>query len=268
MTNGSARAPLFAVFAMLAGLLLASCDDADTVIGVWAPIDRADAGSVEFDAAQPGDADVPDSGPPDASESAAAFYLEAEDGALAGPLQIGSSELASGGEFIVASEAAELAEQPGAARATYDFTLESGAEYVIWGRIHSPSASNNRYWVQVDDGIWSLWRISTGEAWFWDDVHDDANYGRPLVFALDAGQHRLTFANAVTGAELDRLYVTSLADHPPGNTTPCNPPHSIEVGGGCVRSCGSYGNVSCDPNACADRKVLDVYDCAICCSLD
>ncbi len=248
----------------LCAALATGCDDADTVIAVWSPLQPdggADAPDASLDAADEG-------ATLDAGANLAAFYLEAEDGVLSGPLEIGASELASGAKFITATVAAEPADMPGEARAVYEFTLDAPADYVVWGRLHSPSATSNRFWVQMDDGSFYLWRISTGDAWFWDDVHDDTSYGVPLVFSLAAGAHRLTLANAVTGAELDRLYFTSLADHPPGNATPCNPPHSVELDGGCVRSCGSYVDVSCDPNLCQGREALAVYDCAICCLIE
>ena len=255
----------------LATALPAACDDADTIVAVYSP---ALPEPVEASADAPSEAQVPDigsdGGEPDADAEPGeplptAFYLEAESGALSGPFAVMTSDQASGGEFIVATEAAASSTEPGTARAVYDFTLEEGGDFVIWGRIHSPDALSNQYWVRVDDGSWFKWRISTGEAWFWDDFHDNTQYSVPLNFALSAGAHRLELANAVTGAELDRLYVTARNDHPPGNTTPCNPPHSIEVAGACIRSCGSYGNVSCLSDVCMGQPELEAYDCPICC---
>lgn len=235
------------------------CDDAETIIAVYGPAAPVDAGDGRPDAA-PSEA-----GSPDAAAAAAAFYLEAEDGVLSGAFTVGQSDAASGGAFIVASEAADPDTEPGSARALYTLPIAQPGDYVIWGRIHAPGADRNRYWARVDEGQWFLWRISTGEAWYWDDFHDDKSYGVPLTFALDAGEHRLELANAVLGAELDRLYVTALNDHPPGNTTPCNPPHSVELAGVCERSCGSYGDVSCEPDLCQGLPELRAYDCAVCC---
>jgi hypothetical protein len=227
-----------AYFPVLCGLL-SGCDATDTLIAVWRP-----------------------------EPLLAAFYFEAEDGLLSGPLEIGSDAAASGGEFVVAAEPAQSADAPGTGRALYDLGVEQPGEHVIWARIHSPGPANNRFWFRVDEGAWVLWRISTGEAWFWDDLHDGTDYGTALSFQLEAGTHRLEIASAVTGAELDRFYVTVLGDRPPGDTTPCDPPPSIEVMGECRRSCGSYGDVSCDPALCAGREELDAYDCGVCCLLE
>jgi hypothetical protein len=257
------RALLRTALLLSATLSPAACDDARTIIAVYDPA-QPDADAPDADAP---DAEVPDAEAPDAEMPLPnAFFIEAESAALSGPFMVGSSDAASGGEFIVATESSSSPDgEPGAGRAVYDFELAEAGEYVIWGRIHSPDALSNRYWVSLDGSKWTLWRISTGEAWFWDDMHDDTNYGTPLTFALEAGAHRLELASAVTGAELDRLYVTARSDHPPGNDTPCNPPHSIEVQGACIRSCGSYGAVSCISAECMGLPELEAYDCPVCC---
>jgi hypothetical protein len=253
---------------LTAAALPAACEDAETIIAVYSPRSEIEAGP---DVAPAGDAEA-EAEAPDADAGAGgsaavptAFYLEAEDGVLSGPLVIGTSEQASGGEFISASEPATNDATVGNARALYEFALEEAGVYVIWGRIHSPDAISNRFWVTVDDGEWFLWRISTGEAWFWDDFHDNTDYNQRLSFMFAAGAHRLELANAVMGAELDRLYITARNDHPPGNTTPCNPPHSIETQGMCRPSCGSYGEVSCLSDVCMGLPELDAYDCPVCC---
>ncbi|HTM43439.1 MAG TPA: hypothetical protein VL137_00715 [Polyangiaceae bacterium] len=255
--------------------LLFSCGDHDTVIGVWAPPAGgvASGGQASVGGSGGGTQPNPSMTPPDAAPAIdaaaptepAAFYLEAEQGQISGPLSVGSGTDASGGQFIEATEAATDDNAPGTARAVYDFTLSAAGDYVFWGRIHSPDAEHNRFWFRIDEQTWFLWRISTGDVWFWDDFHNNTDYNSALVFTLESGAHRLEIANAVTAAQLDRLYITSLADKPPGNTTTCSPPHSIEVNGACVRSCGSYGAVTCDPTVCTGKPNLAVYDCAVCC---
>jgi hypothetical protein len=64
------------------------------------------------------------------------------------------------------------------------------------------------------------------------------------------------------------LYLTSEGDEPPGNDTPCNPPHSIEVEGMCEPSCGSLAppGMTTTCQGCDGRPLLDeVYDCPVCC---
>jgi hypothetical protein len=196
------------------------------------------------------------------------LQFEAEAGALVGGMLVGSSDLAGGGAFITSGSGADPPDQPGRARALYRFTVIDPGNYAIWGRIHSPGVSSNRFWLRVDADPWYLWRISTGEEWHWDDVHDNFEYGMPIVFSLDAGEHTLDVAAAVVGAELDALSILPAAQPGPPNVVQCSPPHSVMIDGQCVNSCGSYGNVSCGTEVCAGRPELVSYDCALCCSLE
>lgn len=194
-------------------------------------------------------------------------FLEAEDGELEG-FRIESESSASAGAFIV-PEATETSDQePGAARARYSFTLDYDHEVVVWGRLRSPDVGSNRLWFRIDEGDWFKWRITVGDIWFWDDLHDDAEYGKPLQFELDAGKHELWIANCAAGAALDRLFISG-GQRPTSNRgTDCNPPHSIELGGECHPSCGSQNGTACGTSACAGFPLIDAYDCDVCCQTE
>jgi hypothetical protein len=195
-------------------------------------------------------------------------YLEAEDGALSGGFEIGRDSAASDGRYIAPPFGVSSEQGPGPARAVYEFSLRTAGVYQIWGRIRSPTASNNRFWVQVDDDTWIKWRISTGDIWYWDTFHDNTDYGDALHFQLAAGHHQITVANCVDGVDLDRLYYTpDPTDKPPGNDTPCFPPNSIEVNGTCQPSCGSQGGNACSIPMCKGLPLLPAYDCQVCCRL-
>jgi hypothetical protein len=154
-------------------------------------------------------------------------------------------------------------------RARYTFDLANGGDYVIWGRIYSPDVSSNRFWFQVDGGAWTVWRITVGEIWYWDDFHPDTNYDETLHFQLAPGAHELLIAKDASTARLDRLYITAEGDEPPGNDTRCRPPHSIDRGGDCFESCGSQAplgmGTTCVVSMCAGRELLTAYDCNVCC---
>jgi hypothetical protein len=141
----------------------------------------------------------------------------------------------------------------------------SPGAYSIWGRIHSPDASHNTFWIQVDGGRWFLWRLATGDVWYWARFHENLNYGAPLSFDLAKGAHELAIANSVSGNRLDRFYFSLTSETPPGNETPCRPPHSIERNGACIPSCGSQGGNSCIPSECQGRPTLPAHDCTVCC---
>jgi hypothetical protein len=92
-------------------------------------------------------------------------------------------------------------------------------------------------------------------------------YTTPVPYSLDAGTHTLVFRNSAPGVGLDRLYVALPADVMPlpANSTPCDPPNSIQVAdGGCVPSCGSHGHTTCG-SACNGLPALPSYDCGVCC---
>ncbi len=216
---------------------LLSCQPEVTSVGEWAPL-------VERD-----------------------LYLEAESGELTSGFTIASDPRASSGKFIAPPAGVRADTEPGLARARYAFRVPSAGDYVVWGRIYTPNAVNNRFWFQVDGGAWYLWRMSVGEIWFWDDLHDDKQYKEPVSFALSAGPHELLLANAVEGALVDRLYFTAEGDEPPGNETPCAPPHSIEIAGQCLPSCGRLNGTACGATTCQGKPLLEAYDCEVCCRI-
>jgi hypothetical protein len=200
-------------------------------------------------------------------EEASSFYVEAESGELSGNFSVAEEARASAGRYLSPPGDVISDDQPGSSLARYAVSIPTTASYVIWGRIRSPGASENRFWFQVDGGTWIKWRISVGDIWYWDAFHDDTQYGQPLEFPLGAGSHDLTIANCVPGVALDRIYFTPNGDTPAGNDTPCHPPHSIELNGTCLPSCGSLGGTTCGPAACANRELLPAYDCDVCCRI-
>jgi hypothetical protein len=156
-------------------------------------------------------------------------------------------------------------DKPGLARAHYAFNIASPARYLIWGRIHSPDAIHNTFWIQVDGDTPFRWTITTGEVWWWDPIHIEKEYMRPAAFDFEAGPHELSIYNAIDDNALDRFYITAEGDTPPGNDTPCNPPHSVLMNGACHLSCGSQGGNACGSVQCAGLPAIPAYDCDICC---
>jgi hypothetical protein len=193
------------------------------------------------------------------------WYFEAESGELSAGFQTRRDTKASKDAFIEPPDEIDSDAEPGPARARYEFDIPKPGEFVLWGRIRSPGASNNRFWFQLDGGTWYKWRISVGDVWYWDDLHDDTDYGHALSFELDAGSHELVIASCVAGVGLDRLRVSAADEVPPVNTTDCRPPHSIELEGECFRSCGSQSGTTCGAASCSGKAILDAYDCDVCC---
>lgn len=272
-----ARAALWCASAL--ALALPGCGRDVTTIGAEpnarhdaggrdAPLDASTTLDAGLDASMPLDASADASDPLTAATTVdGSVYLEAEDGELSA-FTLEDAPLASGAQALVAPEAFSDA-MPGDARARYRFELADAGEYLIWGRVYAPDIDSNRFWLRLDEQPWLLWRISTGEVWYWDDIHDDAEYGTPLVFTLAAGVHTLVFANAGPRARLDRIYITARGDQPePANDTPCRPPHTVELDGACVPSCGLLMGTRCGPVDCMGQEALPAYDCDICCRVE
>jgi hypothetical protein len=249
-----------AVVALIACL---SCREVTTIGAEHSDAAVRDAGS---------DASVRDAASDAAADAAAdamifdGTYIEAEDGVL-DAFVIEDNAGASSGRALLAPDVFSD-ELPGEARATYTFQLAASGDYILWGRVYAPDVDANRFWLQLDGGAWFLWRISTGTVWYWDDVHDDREYGAALTFALEAGVHTLALANAGPGARIDRFYITKDGDVPPGNDTACRPPHTIELDGTCLPSCGLLMGTACGPVDCMGREPLPAYDCDVCCQVE
>jgi hypothetical protein len=207
----------------------------------------------------------------DALDAGASFYLEAELGRLDG-FTVGDDVTASGGHYLLAPAGMISEDEPGPATARYDLELSVPGDYWIWARFRTPDWQHNRIWASVDGGEWTKWRSTTGDIWYWYVLHPDLEYQMAVVFrGLPPGHHELVLANCTGGVQIDRLYISSLglADRPPGDQSSCTlqPPDAIPVDGGCVQSCGASVGNSCDPDACAGKNLLTVYDCAVCCYL-
>ncbi len=244
-------------------VLAAGCRAPVTSVGEY-DVPLVDAGkgmSTLADARAAPDAATP---VPISDGSVAPFYVEAESGALSGGFAVGTDAAASGGAYVYTAAGAPSSDAPGTARAVYRVHLAAGT-YLVWGRLHSPDVARNAFWFHMDGGPWTVWRLSTGEDWYWGALHDGVAYTTPIEFRLVAGDHELEFANFIDGVSLDRLYFTTGSERPVGDDTPCRPPDSVRLGGVCVPSCGSQGGTTCGDVVCSGRTPIPAYDCGVCC---
>jgi rhamnogalacturonyl hydrolase YesR len=147
--------------------------------------------------------------------ASSALYLEAEAGMFSGQpgFAMGSDTTAFEGQYIYPT--ANDINGPGSNRVRYNFTVEAG-NYKIWGRVKTPSADDDSFWVSVDDGPFVKWNSipASGNSWRWDDVHDSDNNNNVVVYSLTDGQHTLEIANREDGVQLDRIYISSRNDTP------------------------------------------------------
>jgi hypothetical protein len=191
-------------------------------------------------------------------------YLEAEDGELSGGMTALADAQTSGGHFIAAPLGSESETPPGPARARYQLEAESAGIYHVWGRLHGQDLDSNRCYFRIDGGSFHTWRITTGDAWYWDVLHDNFHYDVPYDFELSAGRHELELSSEVANFGVDRLFYSADGSKPAHRETLCNPPHFVELDGVCNPSCGSLaGNCGGDP--CVGLPSMPTYDCAACC---
>ncbi len=275
-----------AALALLCGGVGAACDSTVTSVGAWEPITQrpeptagqaglgglGGGGGGRGGAATAGA--LPEGGEPGAGgadePTGPGLYLEAESGELSSDPMVSDSgyaiisdAAASGGKYILPPAGLVSDLMHGSAQARYTFNLDEAGDYLIWGRIFTPDITSNRLWFQIDGGDFIRWRITVGTIWFWHVFHRDMLYDSPMHFMLAAGPHTLVIANDVPGARLDKLYITNQGDSPPGNTTKCHPPHTIDRGGAeCERSCGSQAKPDMPTICCpAGATSFPAYDC-------
>jgi hypothetical protein len=208
--------------------------------------------------------DAQSDAPLDSICTPASLYIDMPSGTLSGGFTLLRDMDA--GVYLSPPAGVQSPLVPGDASADYTFPIGCGGTYLVWGRIHGPGALNNTFWVSVDGEPFYQWRLSTGVIFYWHPFTRDLDYFNPVLYAFDAGTHRLTLRNSDSDVGLQRVFVAIPREMPPGNDTPCDPPNSIQLAdGGCEVSCGSHGNTTCGAIACAGQPPLVAYDCGICC---
>lgn len=93
----------------------------------------------------------------------------------------------------------------GAGLCEWTFTVDKAGEYEVWGRVRSDGptpASADSFFVQVDGGAQVAWHMPGGKQWAWGKVGDGVP-AKPVTFALEPGEHRLTFKTRETGAQVN-----------------------------------------------------------------
>jgi hypothetical protein len=158
-------------------------------------------------------------------QSKSTLWIEAEAaGTLTAPMAAQKDSAASGGQFISVPTASNAAKSdaPGTdGVASYIIQLPSTGSYKIWGRVRSPTTSNDSFWVRLDGGTWLQWNnITPGADWHWEPVHDTGAMDAVKLYDLKAGQHTLNFAYRESGTDLDQFLLTTDTALVPTGTGP------------------------------------------------
>ncbi|MEM1121667.1 MAG: collagen-binding domain-containing protein, partial [Bacteroidota bacterium] len=102
-------------------------------------------------------------------------------------------------------------------RVSFTFELASAGDYSIFGRVITPSGTDDSFWVRANGGTWYKWNdIDGNNSWSWQQVHDADNGKADVAFPLSAGENTVDIAYREDGALLDKIVVTNAATAPTG----------------------------------------------------
>lgn len=145
-----------------------------------------------------GDPVFPDEG------NAVRLWLEAECGTVGANWDIVADPTASKGAYVTIKSGLN---STGSAPRDIDsnkivipFTVDSAGTYNFLARVIGATATDDSYWVKIDNGAFVSANGLAGTDWQW---------GRLTIAALSAGQHTLTITYREDGAKLDKILITT-----------------------------------------------------------
>jgi hypothetical protein len=144
------------------------------------------------------------------------LWFEAESAdTVVKPFEIAVDKDASNGKFLhVPDGAGSEYGLGGVTMATYPVTVKKGGEYVLWGRIRTPTSQDNSFFIQIDNDVENLWEAGTADKWHWDQVSDRGILD-PVKFILTEGVHTIMIKLREDGTQLDKLLLTNKTDFAP-----------------------------------------------------
>lgn len=146
------------------------------------------------------------------------IQIEAEDGDLVWPMEIGDDVTAAAGGFIwvlagdgIIDNSSEIA-----GHAEYHFEAPETGDYVIWGRQISNDTTSDSFFISVDGQTEMVWHTKLGDqdVWTWDvvtsrAVDDPRDTTKPQKYRLEAGDHTLAIKQREDGTRLDTIVITN-----------------------------------------------------------
>ena len=142
------------------------------------------------------------------------LQIEAEDGDLELPMEIGDDATASAGGYIWVEGELRIS-----GAATYVIDIPVAGDYTIWGRLIATDTNSDTILVVVDGQAEFNWftKISETGEWTWDVLsqrteNDSRVTTDPLPLTLGAGTHTIAFYTVESGLKLDKLLITNQTD--------------------------------------------------------
>ncbi len=146
------------------------------------------------------------------------IWVGAESAVITAPMQTYSDKAdATGGAYIGTDDAGATGDQSDGI-ASFTFTVQGGT-YKVLARVITMDAGDS-FWVRLPGATlnttppagnngWVRWNgIPVGNAWHWDDIHNDQDGNIPVEFTLSQGTHTLDIAWREDGALLDAIVIT------------------------------------------------------------
>jgi hypothetical protein len=136
--------------------------------------------------------------------NATKLWLEAECGTVGANWNIVSDPTASKGAYVTIkaglNSTAAAPRDVDSNKVVIPFTIDSAGSYNILARVIGPTATDDSYWVRVDNGAFASANGLTSADWTW---------GRLAIVTLTPGQHTLTIMYREDGARLDKILITN-----------------------------------------------------------
>ncbi|WKN44951.1 chondroitinase-B domain-containing protein [Tunicatimonas pelagia] len=165
------------------------------------------------------------------------IFLEAETcGTIGATWEVKEDPNASGGEYVEIADGNTSQPEPPTApedRISYSVEVEEAGRYALWGRVLTPSNSDDSFWVRVNGGDWQIWFTGVFTEWSWVR---NANYD------LTAGSNTIDIAYREDGSQLDKLYLTKDGDTPRGKGEVADCEIAPPSGSIVIRAKGSCGS--------------------------
>jgi len=139
--------------------------------------------------------------------------LEAEDGAISSPMEIGQDFSAYNGAFVWSQTGGHI-NDPDQSSSYVDLAFDVVAEgyYVLWARVVAPSGSDDSFWFRMDEGNWKQWHTVRCTSWTWDRMdHRDNSYSpeQEVIYYLSLGSHILRITQREDGTKVDSVLITT-----------------------------------------------------------
>jgi hypothetical protein len=131
------------------------------------------------------------------------IWLEAECGAYGENWQRMEDAEASNGVYLTSQPGLNNLNTPSLMQEDiilWPFKVDSAQTFRLYGRVNLPTANDDSFWLQIDDGEWHLFNNVLTNGWEWVLLNE---------YNLEAGNHSLRLTYREDGAYLDKLIISN-----------------------------------------------------------